>query len=122
MSKFLLRRGLHYRGNAWTKVHREWLRTLCFEKEADQVVFDDYLKSIEQLGERMQTIKDKLLEVSQKEPYDVPVGWLRCFRGIDTVTAMTILAELHDFRRFLSARDLMSYLGLVPSEDSSGER
>ena len=50
------------------------------------------------------------------------VGWLRCFRGIDTLTAMLILAELHDFRRFPSPRALMAYLGLVPGEDSSGEK
>jgi len=49
-----------------------------------------------------------------------PVGWLRCFRGIDILTAITILAELHDFRRFESARALMAYVGLVPSEHSSG--
>ena len=51
-----------------------------------------------------------------------PVAWLRCFRGIDTLTAMLILAELHDFRRFPSPRALMAYLGLVPGEDSSGDR
>jgi transposase len=50
------------------------------------------------------------------------VGWLRCFRGLDTVTAVSLVAELHDFRRFRSARALMSYLGLVPGENSSGER
>ena len=55
-------------------------------------------------------------------PYREPVGWLRCFRGIDTLTAMLILAELHDFRRFGSARALMAFLGLVPGEDSSGEK
>ena len=51
-----------------------------------------------------------------------PIAWLRCFRGIDTLTAITLVTELHDFRRFHSARGLMAYLGLVPSEQSSGER
>jgi hypothetical protein len=50
------------------------------------------------------------------------VGWLRCFRGIDTLTAMTIVAEIHDFQRFRSPRSFMGYLGLVPSEHSSGDR
>ena len=58
----------------------------------------------------------------RREPYRERVGWLRCFRGIDTLTAMLILAELHDFRRFPSPRALMAYLGLVPGEDSSGEK
>ena len=64
-----------------------------------------------------------LLEsLAERAPYREPVGWLRCFRGIDTLTAMTLVAELHDFMRFDSARGLMAYLGLVPSEHSSGER
>ena len=50
------------------------------------------------------------------------MGWLRCFRGIDTLTAILILAELHDFRRFQTAPALMAYVGLVPSEDSSGDK
>ena len=58
---------------------------------------------------------------ADREPYRQPVAWLRCFRGIDTVTAVSLVAELHDFRRFRSARALMAYLGLVPSEHSSGE-
>jgi hypothetical protein len=60
-------------------------------------------------------------EQGAQEPYRGPVGWLRCFRGIDTVTAVSLVAELHDPRRFHSARALMAYLGLVPSEHSSGE-
>lgn len=122
MNKFLLRRSVGYPGKSWTKAHREWLRALSFNKEADQVVFDDYLKAIEHVEERLRTLEDKLTEISQREPYAYPVGWLRCFRGIDTITAMTIVSELHDFRRFHSARELMAYVGLVPSEDSTGER
>lgn len=64
----------------------------------------------------------RLIEVAATEPYRTPVGWLRCFRGIDTLTAVTLIAELHDFRRFQTPRALMSYVGLVPGEDSSGER
>jgi len=63
----------------------------------------------------------RLAEIAETDPYRERVGWLRCFRGIDTLTAMMILAELHDFRRFQSPRALMAYLGLVPSEASSGE-
>jgi transposase len=60
--------------------------------------------------------------VSEKDPYGEPVGWLRCFRGIDTLTAMTLVAELHDFSRFQSPRGLMAFLGLVPSENSTGDK
>lgn len=122
LSKLLLRCGVHYGpGRAWTQKHRVWLRGLTFEHVAQQAVFEDYLRQVEHLEERLQGLVSKLEEVSQTEPYREPVAWLRCFRGIDTVTAMTIVAELHDFRRFTSPRPLMSYLGLVPSEHSTGD-
>lgn len=120
--KLLLRRGMAWReGKAWTEAHRRWLRTVRFEHEADQAVFDDYLLALQQMEERVLALEKKLEEVSEKAPYQQPVGWLKCFRGISTVTAMTVVAELHDFRRFESARALMAYLGLVPSERSSSE-
>jgi len=121
LSKLLLREGRVYSGRAWTQAHRRWLNSHSFPHEADQIVFDDYLRSLEHLEERLRGVETKIEELSQKDPYREPVGWLRCFRGIDTVTAFSIVAELHDFRRFRTARELMSYLGLVPSEHSSGE-
>ena len=121
LGKMLLRRGLIYtEGNAWTSKHHLWLRGLRFENEPAQVVFDDYLLAIEQLEERVKGLDEKIVGVSQKAPYAEPVGYLRCFRGIDTVTAMTIVSELHGFERFRSPRGLMAFLGLVPSEHTSG--
>jgi transposase len=100
----------------------KWLRPLTFEHAAAQATFDHYLLTIDHLDERLRQV-DALLEVfGSQEPYRRPVAWLRCFRGIDTVTAVSLVAELHDFRRFHSARALMAYLGLVPSERSSGEQ
>jgi transposase len=122
MGKFLLRRALIFTASkrAWGKLHRQWLRGLTFQHPADQAVFGDYLQAIEQLEERLHTLENRLAEMAQRDPYQEPVGWLRCFRGIDTVTAITLVAELHDVRRFQSARALMAYLGLVPSEYSTG--
>lgn len=123
LSKMLLRRGFVYRkGRNWTGGHRRWLLSLHFEDFALRAVFEDYLTAVEMLEERLRLLGAKLDEVAATDPYREPVGYLRCFRGIDTVTAMTILAELHDFRRFNSPRQLMAYLGLVPGEHSSGER
>jgi len=122
LGKFLLRRGLHYPGRAWTQAHRRWLRQLAFEHAMDRVVFADYLRAVELVEERLADLERQLVAVSQTEPYREPVGWLRCYRGIDTVTAMGIVSELHGFPRFTSPRALMAYLGLVPSESSSGER
>ena len=87
----------------------------------ERPVIEDYQLAIDHTEARLGELDARLAEIAETEPYREAVGWLRCFRGIDTLTAMLILAELHDFRRFASAPALMAYLGLVPGEDSSGE-
>ncbi len=121
LSKLLLRRGLHYAGTNWTQGHRQWIERLTWDHAAERHVVEDYLLAIDHLEARLGELDARLAEVAATPPYREPVGWLRCFRGIDTLSAMLILAELHDFRRFESAPALMAYLGLVPSEDSSGD-
>jgi len=121
LTKMLLRRGLTYEGKSpWTKSHREWLFSLELEHPADQATLDDYLIGVQQLEQRITMLNERLQLVAQQPPYQQPVAWLRCFRGIDTVTALAVVAELHDFRRFPGPRQLMAFLGLVPSEYSSG--
>lgn len=122
LSKLLLRRGLHYAGRNWTRAHRQWLEQLTWAHVAEQIVVDDYVMAIDHTEARVRELDARLTEIASQDPYRVPVGWLRCFRGIETLTAMVILAELHDFRRFTSAPGLMAYLGLVPGEDSTGEK
>jgi transposase len=121
LSKLLLRRGLmwHEGKRAWGQGHRLWLRSLRFECREDQLVLDDYLLAIEQVEARLKALDDQIELVSQEERFAPVVKALRCFRGIDTLTAMTLVAELHDFMRFDSARGLMAFLGMVPSEHSS---
>ncbi|MEJ2151025.1 MAG: IS110 family transposase [Chloroflexota bacterium] len=115
LSKFLLRRGVIYTsGSAWTQKHSQWLSTLRWELPGDEETFADYRMAISQLEARIRALDTRIEEIAQQEAYREPVGWLRCFRGIDTITAMTILAEIHDFRRFQNARQFASYLGLVP--------
>jgi transposase len=124
LGKLLLRRGLVYSGGkrAWTQAHRKWLRSLQFDHGTDQAVLKDYLLAIEQVQQRIQTLGQHLTAAAESESLREPVGWLRCFRGIDTVTAVTLVAELHGIERFTSPRQLMAYVGLVPSEHSSSER
>jgi transposase len=122
LGKLLLRRGLHYSGRNWTRAHRQWVDSLEWTQPAERVVVDDYLLAIDHTEARLLELDARLTEIAQANPYREPVGWLRCFRGIDTLTAILILAELHDFRRFHSARALMAYLGLVPGENSTGEK
>jgi len=124
LSKFLLRRHCIYRQTKhhWGSRHGAWLEQLRFDDPMSQATFDSYLLAAQQLEERQRQLDAQLAEYGGQEPYREPVGWLRCFRGIDTVTAVCLVAELHDFRRFRSPRQLMAYVGLVPSECSSGER
>ena len=122
LGKLLLRRGLHYVGRNWTRAHRAWIDGVTWTHAAERAVVDDYLLAIDHTEARLLELDARLAEIAETEPYRERVGWLRCFRGIDTLTAMLILAELHDFRRFASAPALMAYLGLVPGEDSSGEK
>jgi transposase len=119
----LLRRGWIWNGSkkAWGQGHRLWLRSLRFEQPADQVVFDNYLQAIDQVEQRLRTLEQQIEAVSQLPAYAEATGALRCFRGIDTLTAMGLVAELHDFMRFDSAHGLMAFLGLVPSEFSSAD-
>jgi transposase len=121
LSKMLLRRDLRYvEGKPWTSRHRTWLWNLKLEHTAERMALEDYLLAVDQVSTRLASLEGQLAELSGQEPYRERVGWLRCFRGIDTITAISLLAELHGFERFRKPRDLMSYLGLVPSEFSSG--
>lgn len=120
LSKWLMRRGLVWSRKNWTGVHREWLKELKFERIADRYTFDTYLANIENLEKQKADVEARVIEVAQQAPYADAVGRLRCFHGIDYITALTILVELHDLRRFGSARKLMAFLGLTPAEYSSG--
>lgn len=122
LAKFLLRRGLVCPGTLrlGSQRYESWLTKLSFERQADQWVFEDYCLAVDQQRARRESLDVRLLQIADQEPYRVPVGALRCFRGIDTITALALVAELHDPRRFPSPRHLMGYLGLVPSESSSG--
>ncbi|GAC1424592.1 MAG: IS110 family transposase [Acidobacteriaceae bacterium] len=121
--KMLLRRGLAFPGKRpWGRAHAEWLRSVRFEYAGEQAVFEDYQLAILQVDERIRTLDEQLTKLASEEPYCVPVGWLRCFHGIETITAMTLVTELHGVERFHSPRQMMAYLGLVPSENSSSDK
>jgi transposase len=121
LSQMLLRYGREFTETKnWTLKHRAWLKGIRFDERWAQLTFDNYLLAIEQIEERIKTLEAAVEEAAANERYAKQAGWLRCLKGVNTVTAMTILAELHDFRRFAHPRDLMAYLGLTPSEHSSG--
>ena len=120
--KFVLRHGYAFtEGRNWTQKHLEWLNSLRFDIPHEERVFTELFSEIARHQDRVEALDAELEKVAEEAPYKEPVGHLRCFRGIDTVTAVTLVAEIFGILRFDSARELMSYLGLTPSEFSSGE-
>jgi transposase len=124
IGKFLLRRELYYpgRGAGWTQRHRDWLSSLRFDDRASELCFGDYLHAHDVLLARRDGLDRALAEIAQDCPWSAPIARLRCLRGVDTLTALGLCAEVSDFGRFRDPRALASYLGLVPSESSSGQR
>jgi transposase len=121
--KFLTRHGYLYNaGRHWTGRHLAWLRSLAFDLPDLREVFDSYFTELQHCLQRLAALDKQVEQLAQREPYREMVGLLRCFRGIDTLTAITLLTELFAWGRFASPAALMAYLGLVPSEYSSGPR
>lgn len=120
---FLLRHGRKYEtGINWTTRHRKWLATQTFEQEAHRIVFQDYVESVWTATERRDALTARIAAMIPEWSLGPLVESLRGLRGMEMVSAATFVAAIGDIRRFESPQRLMSYLGLVPSEHSSGER
>lgn len=121
--KFLLLRGHAFRDGkkAWTKIFQAWLTKLIPTLHAiDQAVLQAHLAVLEHKQLLRTGLDQQIQKVSMEEPYQNVVSRLRCLRGIDTLTALSLVAEIGDIRRFETPRRLMGYLGLTVSERSSG--
>ena len=123
MSKLLLRHDVRYDGSAttWTTHHRAWLSKLDLGERGAQATLMDYLGAIDALIIRRDTLERTIDELVPDSPWADTVARLRCLRGIDTLSAVGLCAEIGDWGRFPRAAHVMSYLGLVPSEHSSGQ-
>ena len=121
LSKFLLRHGRWFEGRStWGPAHLAWLAKQQFDNKAQQDVMNDYREAVEMATARVGRLTGRLAErvaAWEKAPL---VTALQALRGVDLVSAATLVAEVGDFRRFASASELMSFVGLVPSEHSSG--
>jgi transposase len=124
LGKLLLRHDVRYdgAGENWTRRHRDWLGRVWLGDRGAQVTLADYLGAIDALVVRRDALEATIAELVPGSPWAQTVARLRCLRGIDTLTAVGLCAEIGDFERFTRAGQLASYLGLVPSEDSSGDR
>jgi transposase len=121
LQKFFLRRGRIWSGlTNWTKDHWVWIRAQKFELAALRVTYEDLLATVELATDRVNRLTLSIAELVSSWSGSSLVKALQSFRGISLVTAAVLVSEVGDFGRFASARNLMSYLGLVPSEHSSG--
>ena len=124
LTKFLLRHGRRFTATkkAWTKRHAAWLQAQQWPLPALEQPHRAYVRAVDEALGRLQAVETELCDLLTIEPLRTRVERLRCFRGIDNLTALTIAAELGDARRFPSAPRVMAFTGLVPSEYSSGAR
>ena len=122
INSLLLAQGLHWGKSKWTAQHRIWLKKIELQHENSQRVLDEYFGLLEYLSSRIQYLDQKIEDIANSEIYAPSVKKLKAFKGISTLTAMLLIAEITDFRRFPNPRALMAYLGLIPSEDTSDDK
>jgi transposase len=124
LGKLLLRHDVRYDGTGdnWTRRHRDWLAKVQLAELGAQAALLDYVGAIEALTIRRDTVEATIAELVPSSPWAEDVARLRCLRGIDTLTAAGLCAEIGEFHRFQRPAQLMGYLGLVPSETSTGEQ
>jgi transposase len=123
LSKLLLRHDVRYEDttSAWNDRHRAWLAKVALGERGAQATLSDYIGAIDALVLRRGTLEATIAEVIPGSPLADTVARLRCLRGLDTLSAVGLAAEIGDFARFERPAQLMSYVGLVPSEHSSGQ-
>jgi transposase len=120
---FLLRRGVRYeQGRPWTVRHKHWLSTLQFANDRDRQTLAMYLAQLQQLEATCAELAAEVEQIAADENYRQATKTLAAFKGIKTLIALSLVAEIGDFRRFASAQQFMAFLGLVPSERSSGNK
>jgi transposase len=122
LSGFLLRQGYHYHRPAWTLTHRRWLAGLKFEQPVHHIVLEDGIAAVEAATARRDRLEAHIEAVLPDWSLAPVVQALQALRGVALVSAATLVAELGDITRFTNPRQFMAYLGLVPSEHSSGSK
>jgi transposase len=122
LSKLLLRQGHRYTGKAtWGTAHRAWIAQQHFERAAQQTVLEDYVATIDLATDRVARLSQRLAELVPTWRLAPQVRALMALRGIDLLSAATIMAEIVDFGRFKQAPGFMGFVGLIPSEESTGD-
>jgi transposase len=120
--KFLLRQGRSWSRTQWTRLHWAWIEQQEFPNEALRQVLADYIRAVREATARVERLEKDIAELVETWALAPLVKALQALRGVQLITAVILAAEVGDYTRFGTPRELMSYLGLVPSEDSSGQR
>jgi transposase len=121
LSKLLLRHGIVFEGSAWTLAHDAWLRRQRFASRPLAIAFDQSYGAVFQAKARRDALDEAILELASEPPFAEVVGRLVCLRGVATLTALALTVEIGDWTRF-RPQALGPFLGLTPSENSTGER
>lgn len=123
LSRFMLRQGRIFQDKtAWTVRRKQWLQTQKFEWPALTQTYMAAMRAVDDADARLEILDRQISDLSLQEPYRTPVKYRRCLRGIATLSALTLVVEAQDFKRFEGARAFMSYTGAVGRERSSGQR
>ena len=123
LKAFLLRQGRRYPGrDGWTLPYRRWLTDLSFPTAAHHITLQEYRDTVDETERRIARVTDQLRQLTPTWRWAPVVAALQALRGVSFITAVAVVAELGDLTRFGHPRELMAYLGLVPSEHSSGPR
>jgi transposase len=123
LGAFLLRHGKRFPGRSkWTQAYFRWVEGITFEMAAQQIVLQEYVDTVKAMTGRVEALEEEMRQAMQGWSLASVVTGLMALRGVDMITAMTVVAELGDISRFDSPRQVMAHLGLVPSEHSSGDR
>ena len=123
LQALLLRNEIRYVGKcAWTQAHRRWISGLKLPNPAQQIAFEEYVQAMQEAGARLERLAASILAQLEHWRWRPVVEALQALRGVSVIHAVRIVAELGDLHRFETPRKLMGYLGLIPSEDSSGAR
>ena len=119
---FLLRHGKRFEGkDNWTQAHFRWFEEVKFGQPVQQIVFQEYVDSVQAMTRRVAAFDEQMESAARESVFWPVIEGLMALRGVKLITATTIVAEIGDLRRFTTAPQLMAYLGVVPSEHSSGE-
>ena len=123
LNAFLLRHGKVYEGRQrWTQAHFRWLERQRFASPHQQIVFEEYIEGVRQARARTANLEQRLREAIEGWSLGETATALTALRGIDQIASMTVVAELGDITRFSRPPELMSFVGMTPSEASSGSR